>query len=64
MSSDAVFAPWTSKETLALIKRQNDNRNHPYTCEHGHGRLGVTRDFMFCDQCEYRQEWAHRGDLK
>lgn len=54
-------APWTSEQIAALNAFQHNGRFHPFTCgtDSGHRVLLATPDGWVCEDCEYRQTWAH-----
>lgn len=57
-------APWTSAEVEALNEWQHSLQTHPFTCANGHGALVATRHGWVCEECDYRQTWAHEFMLR
>jgi len=64
-----VKAPWTREQVESLLRWQNEDQFHPYTCpepQHiGEALLVPTRAGWFCGSglCNYTQDWAHDFSL-
>lgn len=71
-----VEAPWTDEQVRRLNDFQNSGAFHPFTCpeqrevSHNKGEahkdtdLIATNDGWVCPECDYTQNWAHKGMLE
>lgn len=65
----AVHAPWPEWAVEALTARQARFDMHPYTCGYRSTHVGqndvlvATPKGWECPSCDYRQTWAHDGDM-
>ena len=55
------MTPWTQAQVDALNKEQQRQDRHPYTCGNNsrHRVLVATIDGWICQDCDYKQNWAH-----
>lgn len=53
--------PWTDAQVAALNAWQHRRDVHPFTCgnDSTHRVLVARPDGWVCDDCDYRQGWAH-----
>lgn len=58
---DKIRPPWSTEQVTALNIYQHDGRFHPFTCgnDSRHRVLVATTDGWICEDCDYRQGWAH-----
>ena len=56
-----IFAPFTDAAIAQLNLWQHRRDIHPFTCGHDsrHRVLVATREGWVCEDCDYRQMWAH-----
>lgn len=61
MRADKIEPPWTVEQVKRLNAFQHDGQFHPFTCgnDSTHRVLVATSDGWTCEDCEYRQIWAH-----
>lgn len=66
-SALAGAVPWTAEEVDALVARQADRTQHPYTCaDHTTAKLIPTEAGWLCPKVIDHatvQSWAHASDL-
>lgn len=58
---ERIHAPWTPEQVAALNSWQRTGYLHPFTCGKNseHRVLVATPDGWMCEDCDYRQDWAH-----
>ena len=58
-------SPWTFDQVKMLIKRQKNEKMHPYTCSgNGHtAELIPTPNGLVCPVCNKIQTWCHKADV-
>jgi hypothetical protein len=56
-----VHAPFTDAQIARLTAWQHRADVHPFTCgrDSRHKVLVATREGWVCEDCDYRQDWAH-----
>lgn len=56
-----IRAPFTPEQVRALNHWQHARHVHPFTCgnDSGHRVLLATEQGWACEDCDYRQDWAH-----
>jgi hypothetical protein len=56
-----IRAPFTPEQIDALNRWQHNGRVHPFTCgtDSRHRVLVATPAGWVCEDCTYRQDWAH-----
>lgn len=61
-----IYEPWTEEEVENLKQRQQRKDLHPYTCGRCTSLLVPTTEGWICPttNCDYRQHWAHKIDVK
>ena len=59
-------APWTQQQCDKLNQLQHSCKFHPYTCgnDSRHRVLLATPQGWLCQDCDYRQGWAHEISLR
>ena len=64
--NDKIEAPWTQEQVDALNRWQQAGFVHEFTCpsDHPDRTLLATPEGWACQQCTYRQNWAHRFMLE
>jgi hypothetical protein len=64
------ISPWSNEQVANMNEFQTNGRLHPFTCPNrgdgkhperngDHGTLRATNECLVCDDCEYKQYWAH-----
>jgi hypothetical protein len=61
MPLEQLRAPWTDDQVAALNAYQHTGYFHPFTCgnDSTHRVLVATPTGWICEDCDYRQDWAH-----
>lgn len=56
-----IHVPFTPEQVAALNVWQQRGDAHPFTCgrDSTHRVLLATTDGWTCEDCDYRQDWAH-----